>query len=68
MLKCECGSILSDGITIKSITVIQLSRDKTLCNVRCKRCKRWLVAIPFEDLITEEQHGNSAVEKLSHGD
>ena len=54
MLKCECGAIISNGHIIKGVSVIEVSKDKKQCNVKCRHCKRWLTNVPIKKLFTEE--------------
>lgn len=53
MVKCECGNTISDEVIIKGLTVIQISKDKKEFNVRCKKCKRWITKLSFNELFGE---------------
>ena len=54
MVKCKCGNVISNGIIIKGASVIEVSKDKTICNIRCKKCKRWLTNVPIAQLFKED--------------
>lgn len=54
MVKCECGNVIANGVIIKGIAVMQISKDKKECNIKCRKCKRWMHNIKVKDLFTEE--------------
>lgn len=52
MIICPgCGSVISDGTIIKNVAIIQISPDKTLVNIKCRKCKEWLIRIPVKSLF-----------------
>jgi len=51
MIKCECGNIISDTYIIKSVSVIQINYKEQLCNIKCRKCKKWNERIPLNKLI-----------------
>jgi hypothetical protein len=54
MVKCECGNVISNGVIIKGIAVVQISKDKKEVNIKCRKCKRWVHNVPISDLLSEE--------------
>lgn len=51
MIVCECGAVISDGVIIKNISVIQISKDKKLLNIKCRKCKKWHERISVDTLL-----------------
>jgi hypothetical protein len=52
MIKCDnCKNIISDGMVIKAVSVIQINYKEQLCNVKCRKCKQWIERIPLSELF-----------------
>ena len=52
MIVCPtCQNVISDTYIIKATAVIQINYEEHLCNIRCRKCKNWILRIPFTDLI-----------------